>query len=161
MKFFKNSKDGSALACRRRDGFTLIELLVVVAIISLLSSVILASLTSARSKGRDAKRASDVHQLKIALAYYYDANGSYPSVTCDGCGTAISNLTAPLSPYIKQIPDDPLGSTYAWQYVKGDPLPGNPNSYGLWIYYEKTSARCVSGVDVNLNWWGAGVACPF
>jgi len=35
----------------KKKGFTLIELLVVVAIISLLSSVVLASLSSARAKG--------------------------------------------------------------------------------------------------------------
>lgn len=39
---------------RNRAGFTLIELLVVVAIIGILSSVVIASLTSARSKGGEA-----------------------------------------------------------------------------------------------------------
>ncbi len=63
---------------KKEKGFTLIELLVVVAIISLLASVVMASLSSARSKSRDAKRKSDLHQIQNALALYYNTNGSYP-----------------------------------------------------------------------------------
>ena len=110
MKLFKNSK-----------GFTLIELLVVIAIIGILSSVVLASLNTARGKARDAKRASDVHQLKVAMEYYYDANGFYPSITCDNCGIDVVQLqiVGSLAPYLKQLPDDPLGASFAWQYVRG------------------------------------------
>jgi prepilin-type N-terminal cleavage/methylation domain-containing protein len=58
-------------------GFTLIELLVVIAIISLLSSVVFASLNSARAKARDARRRSDLAQIQIALELYYDKYGTY------------------------------------------------------------------------------------
>lgn len=60
-------------------GFTLIELLVVIAIIGILSSVVLASLTSARVKARDTRRVSDIKQIQIALELYYDAKGFYPA----------------------------------------------------------------------------------
>lgn len=61
------------------SGFTLIELLVVIAIIGLLSSVVLASLNTARAKGRDAKRVSDLNTINTALEFYYDDNGGYPN----------------------------------------------------------------------------------
>ena len=62
----------------KRTGFTLVELLVVISIVSLLSSVVLASLNSARSKSRDARRVADLKQLQLALELYYDANRNYP-----------------------------------------------------------------------------------
>ena len=58
-------------------GFTLIELLVVVSIISLLASVVMSSLASARDKAQDARRKSDLKQIQAALELYYNKCGSY------------------------------------------------------------------------------------
>lgn len=65
-------------------GFTLIELLVVIAIIGVLSAVVLASLSSARNKSRDAARTSDVQQLTRAFILAYDSTNSYPSSQVPG-----------------------------------------------------------------------------
>ncbi len=61
-----------------KKGFTLIELLVVIAIIGILSSVVLASLNTARKKSRDAKRVADIKNTQLALELYFDTNGAYP-----------------------------------------------------------------------------------
>jgi len=56
-----------------RKGFILIELLVVIAIIGILSSVVLASLNSARSKGSDAAIKSNVGNARAQAELYYDS----------------------------------------------------------------------------------------
>lgn len=60
-------------------GFTLIELLVVIAIIGLLSSVVLASLNSARTKTKDSERVQTLKAFETALELYYDDFGKYPN----------------------------------------------------------------------------------
>ncbi len=59
-------------------GFTLIELMVVIAIISLLASVVLASLTKSREATSIAKAALDLRAVQNAVELYHDTNGYYP-----------------------------------------------------------------------------------
>ncbi len=70
-------------------GFTLIELLVVIAIIGILSSVVLASLNSARNKGADAAVKSNLSNIRAqAEVVYDDAPGSYAGVCANSQVTA-------------------------------------------------------------------------
>jgi type IV pilus assembly protein PilE len=65
-------------------GFTLIELLVVIAIIGILSSVVLASLNTARNKGADAAIKSTIHNARAQAELYYSANGNSYASVCTG-----------------------------------------------------------------------------
>jgi prepilin-type N-terminal cleavage/methylation domain-containing protein len=108
----------------RSKGFTIIELLVVIAIVGLLSSIILASLSSARSKGNDGRRAADLHQVQLALSLYYLAKGNYPPSNCGGVDgnfqgwasvdpaylSCWNTVQTELAPYIKRLPNDPRNS---------------------------------------------------
>ena len=58
-------------------GFTLIELLVVIAIIGLLSSIVLASLNSARAKGADSAIKANMAGMRAQAEILYDTNGGY------------------------------------------------------------------------------------
>ncbi len=58
-------------------GFTLIELLVVIAIIGVLSSVVLASLNTARGKGANAAIKGNLANVRGQAELYYDSNNSY------------------------------------------------------------------------------------
>ncbi|MBN2448653.1 MAG: prepilin-type N-terminal cleavage/methylation domain-containing protein, partial [Phycisphaerae bacterium] len=78
-------------ACARRSpgrraaarGFTLIELLVVVAIIALLISILLPSLSNAREQGKRAVCMSNMRQMGIALLSYSLENREYvPTCSC-------------------------------------------------------------------------------
>jgi len=64
-------------------GFTLIELLVVIAIIGILSSVVLASLNTARGKGADAAIKSNLANIRAQAEIVYDGNtpNQYGSAT--------------------------------------------------------------------------------
>lgn len=106
---------------KSKKGFTLIELLVVIAIIGVLASIVLASLNTARRKGRDTRRVADMGQVRLALELYYDAFRYYPT------GATWASLTGVLNPtYIGQVPNDPIPSaTYLYQSTDNvSPTPG-------------------------------------
>ena len=98
---------------RKERGFTLIELLVVIAIIGMLSSVILASLNSARKKGRDSRRLQDLRQIANSVAIV-DTGGA--AIAFSGCGAAGSRVSLctgnPTGPDLTAY-KDPSGVTSA------------------------------------------------
>jgi len=71
---------------RRRLGFTLVELLVVIAIIGVLAAIILASLSSARTKSSDAVVRQELSQEQHAAEFAYETYGTYDFLCVIGAG---------------------------------------------------------------------------
>jgi len=62
-----------------KQGFTLIELLVVIAIIGILSTIVLGSLSTARSQGEDAAIKSTLNNMRAQAELYYVSNTTTPN----------------------------------------------------------------------------------
>lgn len=75
-----------------KKGFTLIELLVVVAIIGILASVVLASLNTARNKGKDASVQSSMSSMRAQAELGVDSGGKYLANLCGTAGTTAGGL---------------------------------------------------------------------
>jgi len=100
--FFRNGTKGL---------FSIITvIIIVIAIMGILSSMVLASLNSARRKGRDASRKASISNLRAVLELYYDKNdNSYP-VTNN-----FNDLIKILKPFLGIPISDPL-SKEGWSY---------------------------------------------
>jgi prepilin-type N-terminal cleavage/methylation domain-containing protein len=126
------------MSMKKTKGFTLVELLIVITIISILAGVVMASLNTARSKSRDAKRIADISQLQLALALYLNATGHYP------IGTGASNVPGTVlqdelssKNYIVEIPTDPFTDHATYKYSYKSDSPGN--TYCLSAVLENSS----------------------
>lgn len=87
-------------------GFTLIELLVVIAIIAILISVGVVSYTRSLKLSRDARRKTDLEQIRQALETYRSELGTYPANS--------SSLTPD---YITLVPEDPKAPSSTYIYT--------------------------------------------
>ena len=141
-------------------GFTLIELLVVIAIIALLSTVVLASLNTARSRARDAERKSELRQIQTAIEIYRSDTGSFPpnknpgAIYHDYNADFLSELIS--AGYLPAKPTDPQSPTRVYSYY----FYGGACGYIIFSMPEGTSfKRSAPGCSASASLCGTTYDC--
>jgi len=114
---------------KRSWGFTLIELLMVIAVIGILSSIVIANLSSAREKARDARRKEDLNSIRTALELYANGNnGKYPD-----------SLVSLIPDYFQSEPLDPLKQAYKYSNTSCDGTLTGPSVYRIMAKMESVN----------------------
>lgn len=130
-----------------KKSFTLVEILVVVTIISLLASIAAVSYSRFIKQSRDARRKTDIEQIRAAIELYRNFNGAYPaSITFDGTGTISDGTTT----YMSKVTNDPLSNgplenTYYYT-SPGPPADPTYQDYTICAYIEGGETTGISAV---------------
>ena len=115
-----------------KRGFTLIEILIVAAIIGILASMVLLGVGRSRESAKDARRISDLNQVRTVLELYYNSQGNYPVQTSSNLETNYGEMA-----------DDITGLLTS---VKGLPHD-SPSDYG----YESDSDGSIYTLSATLS----------
>ncbi len=138
-----------SVAISQRRGFTMVELTIAVAIIALLSSVVLVSMSSTRARGRDSRREADIREISSAMNIYYQANGQYPQNLSSTTPRVmqfpirVRNILTGALPntvkYLDRVPNDPQTNMgYMWV---NNGNPDAPQEFCIYARYENQYGR--------------------
>ena len=146
---------------RRNESFTLVELLVVLAIIVLVVSIALASISpKPQIKARNDKRQMDIKEIMKAMEMCYNDDNQYPNITVDAQSRVTNtSISSAVKTYLSPFPKDPDTTNY---YGKAN--AANRLQYCIYTILESVSPTtyfCASekGVKSSTTTPSLGACC--
>lgn len=135
---------------KTKNGFTLIELLVVITIITMLASMLLPALTTAREKAKQIQCLNNLKQLGTSIMMYANDKSDFIPTTWDGK----YSWTDLMAPYCTKFSDPEIARTSRPQKYT-DPQTANylsfvcPSSQKIWGDYAPGWVNYVSNYAPN------------
>lgn len=131
------------------SGFTLVEILVVVAIIGLLATIVMISLSGVGEKGNNARRIEDLRSIHTALvSYYYKATPYYFPTDAGASPYSLNSSSVTASTYVKNL---------ATSYIQK--IPDDPDPVGLGYVYKAYKTGTTTCTDTSPNYCKNFVLC--
>lgn len=142
-----------------KKAFSLVEILVVVTIISILASIAAVSYSRFVKQSRDARRKTDIEQIRAAIELYRNFKGAYPTPRAVpgmlfGTGDITDGSVVPTITYMSKIPNDPMSEAgYRYYYESS----GTYQDYLLCAFIENgetsiTTHGCKTGPFLECNY---------
>ena len=142
---------------KSQKGFTLIELLVVIAIIGILSSVVLASLNSARNKARDVTIKSNLKNAISQGELFYNTNTTYPNSYTSICTDVMVGGAKPIGAFVLAAAKASGLNTYT---INGDSTSitatcnNNANAWAAEVPLTNIGTSGTGSISCNNTVWG-------
>ncbi|HEQ60406.1 MAG TPA: type II secretion system protein GspG [Firmicutes bacterium] len=131
----------------RRGGFTMVELLLVLVILAVLAAIVVPKFTGRSEQARITAAQTQIAAFETCLDAFEIDNGYYPRGT-DGLQDLVRQPADAKNwrgPYMKEIPLDPWGNAYLYEY------PGKYNEGGYDLMSLGPDGRAGGDDDIT-NW---------
>ena len=140
-----------------KKAFTLIELLVVISIIGILIALSVFGLQGARAGARDARRKTDLEEIRSGIEIYKADCGVYPPGLSGGQPLigSLASCSPQGSTYITLVPQDPTPTQKGYAYTRP-----TTTTYILCSALEQGTAGDVTGCG-SCNGSGGSASCTY